>query len=210
MGTRNLICVFYKGRFVIAQCTQFDGYPEGQGVETLKFLQDSANVERLKGGLQHIYKLSHEELQQMEEEIKNLDIEAQKGDLMTGVHFVSSAIYTLWPSLSRDTGAEILEIVAQATTENPVPIQLDLAFANHDLFCEWAYVADLDHGVYEVYGGAQLKDKAVNKRFNDVGNELDTVPAFVKSFSFNKLPATEIEFISALNKALDEDWVGRR
>ncbi|KAH9204812.1 hypothetical protein DL95DRAFT_398228, partial [Leptodontidium sp. 2 PMI_412] len=137
MGTRNLICVFYKGRFAIAQYTQFDGYPEGQGVEILKFLQDSANVERLKEGLQHIYIPSHEKLQHMEEEIKRLDIEAQKGGLMTGAHFISSAVYTLWPSLSRDTGAEILEIVAQATIENPVPIQLDLAFANDDLFCEW-------------------------------------------------------------------------
>ncbi|KAH9203741.1 hypothetical protein DL95DRAFT_399070 [Leptodontidium sp. 2 PMI_412] len=127
MGTRNLICVFYKRRFVIAQYTQFDGYPEGQG---------RPNVERLKEGLQHIYIPSHEKLQHMEEEIKRLDIEAQKGDLMTGAHFISSAAYTLWPSLSRDTGPEILEIVAQATTENPVPIQLDLAFANDDLFCD--------------------------------------------------------------------------
>ncbi|KAL5322949.1 hypothetical protein ACEPPN_007474 [Leptodophora sp. 'Broadleaf-Isolate-01'] len=117
---------------------------------------------------------------------------------MTDAHLITSAI------LSRDTGARILEIVAQATTENPVPIRLRLAFANDDLFCEWAYVADLDHGVYEVYGGVQLKDKAVNKRFNDIGNELDTVPAFVKGFSFNKVPATEMEFIS---KILGEDWV---
>jgi hypothetical protein len=62
MGTRNLICVFYKGRFVIAQYTQWDSYPEFQGAMVLNFLLDSAKIESLKKGLQHIYTPSHEEL----------------------------------------------------------------------------------------------------------------------------------------------------
>lgn len=32
MGTCNLICVYYKGRYAIAQYGQLDGYPSGQGV----------------------------------------------------------------------------------------------------------------------------------------------------------------------------------
>jgi len=47
-----------------------------------------------------------------------------------------------WPSLSRDTGAEILEIIAQATAQKHVPVVLELSFAN-DGRCEWAYVVDL-------------------------------------------------------------------
>ncbi|KAN0067163.1 hypothetical protein V8E54_014810 [Elaphomyces granulatus] len=84
MGTCNLICVYHKGRFVIAQYCQWDGYPEGQG--------------RL------IYRSA-----------------------------VGEKIISLWPSLLRDTGAKILEIVAQATAEKRVPIVLDLDF---DLSCE--------------------------------------------------------------------------
>lgn len=32
MGTRHLICVYYKRRFAIAQYGQWDGYPGGQGL----------------------------------------------------------------------------------------------------------------------------------------------------------------------------------
>ena len=32
MGTRNLVCVYYKGKFVVDQYEQFDGYPSRQGI----------------------------------------------------------------------------------------------------------------------------------------------------------------------------------
>ncbi|KAF2194392.1 hypothetical protein K469DRAFT_773578, partial [Zopfia rhizophila CBS 207.26] len=54
-GTRHLICVFHKGRFVVAQYGQWDGYPEGQGVTLMKFLCVPINIQRLKDGLKHIY-----------------------------------------------------------------------------------------------------------------------------------------------------------
>ena len=102
--------------------------------------------------------------------------------------------------LSPHTGAGILEIVARATAEKPVPVQLHLGFAN-DSNCEWAYVVDLDHGVFEVFEGAEWKDKTVSKRFGDIGGEHVTVPAFVKSFSLTELPTTEEAFITSLNEA---------
>src|SRR4051794_28441422 len=58
MGTRNLICVVYNGRFVLAQRSSFDGYPEGQGAAVVKFLQYSGNIQRLKDGLEHTYEVS--------------------------------------------------------------------------------------------------------------------------------------------------------
>ena len=60
MCTPSLIYVFYNGRFVVAQCSQWDGYPEGQGMDILHFLLNSDNIERLKNGLQHIITLSAE------------------------------------------------------------------------------------------------------------------------------------------------------
>ncbi len=62
MGTRHLICVFYKCRFVVAQYGQWDGYPEGQGVTLMKFLRMPINIQQLKDGLEHIYKLSKQEV----------------------------------------------------------------------------------------------------------------------------------------------------
>lgn len=88
--------------------------------------------------------------------------------------------------------------MVQATAEKRVPIQLNLEFANDGLYCDWAYVVDLDNDVLEVYAGAQSKENATSKRFNDVGSEDDMVPALVKSFCFTEL-LTEEEFIAALS-----------
>ena len=164
MGTRSLICVFHKGRFVVAHYAPWDGYPEGegQGHRILKFLLVSANVERLKDGLEHIYEPSPEELRQLMKENYLLEEKLRKEAMLSGrylsVEGRRSAMDAGWPSLWLETGAGILEIIARATAEKLVPIQLDLEFAN-DSDCEWAYVVDLDHGMFEVFAGAVLKDE---------------------------------------------------
>jgi hypothetical protein len=112
-------------------------------------------------------------------------------------------IEEFWPSLARETGAGVLEIIAQATAEEGVSAVLDLEFANDSLFCEWAYVIDLDDEAFEVFAGAKSKDKTSSKRFDEIGGRRDTVPALVKSFSFTELPTTEDEFIGILNRALE-------
>jgi hypothetical protein len=202
MGTRNLVFIFYRGRFVVAQYGQWDGYPEGQGFKIFEFLQDLANIERLKEGLQHIYTPSKEQLQKIKKEIVRLDKEAREEGLLYSFEYVA-AINKYWPFLSRDTGARILEIIAESTAEKRVPIQLNLEFAN-DGYCEWAYVVDLDGGIFEVFSGLEQKCKAASQRFNDIGGEDDCVPALVKSFSFAELRITKQEFIAALNKVFEE------
>ena len=39
MGTRNLTCVIKDGKYRVAQYGQWDGYPEGQGMNILNFLK---------------------------------------------------------------------------------------------------------------------------------------------------------------------------
>jgi hypothetical protein len=91
----------------------------------------------------------------------------------------------------------------QATAETRVPVALNLEFANDSLYCEWAYVVDLDGEAFEVFAGAEWKDKTSSKRFNEIGERRDTVPDLVKSFSFTELPTTKAEFIGILNRALE-------
>ncbi|PGH06934.1 hypothetical protein AJ79_06407 [Helicocarpus griseus UAMH5409] len=207
MGTRSLICVFYKGRFVVAQYTQFDGYPEGQGLTILKFLVVPGNITRLTNGLENITLPSKEEIEEIYEKVNKLEREEELAKEKAGdFSFYSiNKMKTLYPSLSRETGGDILEVIASSTPEKKVPLSLFLEFANDGLFCEWAYVVDLDNEVFEIFGGAQKKADATNKRFNDVGKENDSVPAFVKSFSFNDLPAGEVEFMAALKEKLGGD-----
>lgn len=204
MGTRSLICVFYKGRFVIAQYSRWDGYPEGQGARLFKFLSNLANIERLKDGLQHIYTPDEEELNQMNENIEKLQkmIRAQNSDQNDedrAAGLINEAKPRLYLSLSGEAGAKILDIVAQATAEKRVPIELDLDFANNGMMCEFAYVVDLDHDELEVFEGSQYKAEATSKRFNDIGDEYDKVPWLVKSYTFTELPKTEAEFVNELN-----------
>ncbi|PGH13903.1 hypothetical protein AJ80_06172 [Polytolypa hystricis UAMH7299] len=202
MGTRHLICIFYKGRFVVAQYGQWDGYPDGQGATIFKFLVKPENIARLKEGLQFVYIPTNEELKEINEKVKKLDSEeSEKGIPTSGS---KSALNQIYPSLSRDAGGDILEIIAQGSEEKRIPTQLYMEFANDGLFCEWAYVVDLDDEVFEVYGGAEEKSKSASKRFHDVGDENETVPAFLKSFAFKELPATEKEFLDAFSNGEDE------
>lgn len=197
MGTRHLIFIYYQGRFAIAQYGQWDGYPEGQGFTILAFIRDPTNITRLKEGLNHIHTPTDTELEQL---YKEIDVPDENG-----IHFWGSDVLKkAWPSLSRDAGAKILEIIAQATAEKRVPVVLDSDFVYDGLFCEWAYVIDLDDKVLEVFQSTETKRESSSQRFKDVeGKGGGRVPALIKSFSFSELPATNEEFIAVMNEGLE-------
>ena len=130
MGTRHLICVYYKRRFALAQYGQWDGYPQGQGRDIYHWIwKNHGNIIRLKRGLSHVRVLTTEAVRTQ----------------------FSNAL--LPASLSRDTGSKIFELVACAKADEPVDVVLELDFVNDGLFCEWAYVLDLDDEVLEVWTG---------------------------------------------------------
>lgn len=196
MGTRHLVCVFYRGRFVVAQYGQFDGYPEIAGLTIVRFLIGAGNIERLKQGLEHIYTPTQEEEEQI---MKTMDQEQRE-------HFSRVIGYEKMklscPSMSRTTSSEVLEVVAKATAEAPVPISLELEFIYDGLFCEWAYVVDLDAEVLEVFNGLEKEHAGSSQRFKGVeGAEAGQVPSVVKSFAFAELPTTEADFMAVVCEA---------
>jgi hypothetical protein len=209
----SLICIYYRDRFVLAQVCEWGGFPQekGHGMEILKFLWEPGNIERLREGLQHVATLTKEGQKQLLDTIfHDLESELALRD-PPFLRFSRGQIYesadcnmlAAWPSLSGDTGAGILKIITQATAEKHVPILLGLSFANtHG--CRWAYVLDLDQNVFEVFGDIETKQEASTTRFNDVGGEYDTVPAFLQSFSFAELPATGKDFMRVLKTAMKE------
>lgn len=123
----------------------------------------------------------------------------------------------LYPSMARETSAGILGIIARAgqTEETDgaeddkekkvkkIPVKLELEFAN-TLFCEWAYVVDLDKEVMEVYGDCERKHDG--HRFKDVGDETSAVPAFICSLDFSEiyLMKSDREFLEKVKKACEE------
>jgi len=104
------------------------------------------------------------------------------------------------PSMSRDCGAQILSLVAYATEK--VPIRLQPEFIVDWLFCEWAYVVDLDNEVLEVYKGKRARDEGNKGRFDDEDyvKELDDVPNLIAKYESEALRSLDVKkFVDGVN-----------
>jgi hypothetical protein len=123
MGTRGLTKVIKNDKIVVAQYGQWDHYPSGQGLTALRFLRDENNVDKLEKGLYWLY------------EVNDQDVEETYN--RTGENF-----QTAYPSLIRDTGAEILELIAEA--KGAIPVLLNTDFEKDELFCEGVFTVNLD------------------------------------------------------------------
>ena len=185
MGTRNLTVVQHDGQYKLAQYGQWDGYPSGQGKTILEFLRDKFDREKFISRLNACKLLSDEEVAALDKD------------------FSADDWTKLYPSLSRDTAAEVLEYIQEST--EPVPIQKDFSFAGDSLFCEWAYVIDLDANMFEVYKGFNQTPVLGGSRFYDLQNKLtsDSTDKYYPvrleyAWRLEALPTNE-EFLTALN-----------
>ncbi len=201
MGTRHLIVVILNGRWYIAQYGQWDGYPSVVGMQLVRLLASPDLVARVRAGLPHTYEPDEAALQTMWAQSVDaraiLDHEPDLGadGKMRSSQFTlfrrdpvacyAPELLDMLPSLSRETSGAILVLVAHATAKRPLPVRREPEFANDGLFCEWAYVVDLDADVLEVYEGAS--DKTPGHRFADVGADDASVPTFIVSVPFGEL-----------------------
>lgn len=149
MGTRNLTAVIKDTEYKVAQYGQWDGYPEGQGEVVYDFLTGKGNLDKLKAGLDKVRWANEADFAKMRSAIGASEdgwINVEQGKMLN----------ERFPELSRDTGAEILELVANA--EREIALTDEHEFIKDDLFCEWAYVIDLDVNQLRVYAnGENLK-----------------------------------------------------
>lgn len=177
MGTRNLTCVVLNGEYKVAQYGQWDGYPSGQGLTALRFLRDM-DRDSFVAKVAAARWITQEEL---------------------------TAIGASWEEthghLSRDHGAEILGLVAAA--DDGIALIKKLDFAADSLFCEWAYVIDLDKNTFEVFEGFNEQALAEGERFaflNDKAEREYKPIRHLHTFSLDSLPSEE-EFVAILEPA---------
>lgn len=198
MGTRNLTMVISNGKTKVAQYGQWDGYPEGQGKTIL-------------GTLKHIIHLG--QLGQFQTKVDNLkwlsEIEGSAVKIEADKNWQVN-----YPYLSRDCGGQILEAIHFGTMEvhagigerkkvefKIIGLVNEYEFAADSLFCEWAYVIDLDKGTFEVFRGFNKEPLTEADRFYPLQEgikESDEKYYPIKlliSYPLEKLPTIE-EFLS--------------
>lgn len=163
MGTRNLTVVILDGKHRVAQYGQWSGYPSGQGA-TIAYFLTTADLDAFRKAVSDCsYLTAHEQTKLYEgclghplsDEWLSLD--------------ESSKLDRAFPHLSRDAGGKILQLVLDGHRQ----LQDNYDFAADSLFCEWAYVVDLDTNHLEVYQGFNREPLAATERFASLKPEKD-------------------------------------
>lgn len=169
MGTRHLIRVIENGEIKVAQYGQWDGYPEGQGVTALEILSNPELLAGLRKNLSKVRWATEDDYRRISEV---LDL-PEDGWLT----FEQGEQYNaLVPHLSRDTGANILRIIAETTLQE-LPLGDSRDFIEDGLFCEWAYTVDFDENNFQVWTNGRT----------------------IVSYKLDQLPTTD-EFVALTNQ----------
>lgn len=189
--------VIHKEETKIAQYGQWDGYPEGNGVKILTFLRSKARVKKLTDKLKHVRFST-------EADEKKVQKFMDKMGCSNGWMNMDQAneYHEAFPYLSRDVGADILEMVANSK-DKEIVLADSTDFAGDSLFCEWAYVVDLDKRKLEVYSGFNKEPLAEDERFAKIAkaknsSEYEGIRC-IKKYDLDNLP-TKAEFIKELKE----------
>ncbi len=201
MGTRHLTIVIQKEKPVVAQYGQWDGYPEGQGVTVLNFLR-TVDMNRFKKRLKDVRFMNKRDESSLKKFMKKIGAENGLLDMDQ-----AKLYYNQYPYLSRNHGAEILQMIYDSVGK--VVLQNSISFAADSLFCEWAYLIDLDKNVLEVYEGFNQTPLEDGQRFKDLVNvEYSTGTYYpirhVKTYPLDELPTDE-DFVKELEPKEEEE-----
>jgi hypothetical protein len=198
MGTRNLTMVIQKEKPVISQYGQWDGYPSGNGFKILEFLR-TCNLDEFKEKIKKVRFSTKKDEKKVDMFLKSI------GCKDGWMNMDQSDLYKkAYPYSSRDIGADILQIVNESE-DTEIVLQDTTKFAADSLFCEWAYLIDLDNNNLEVYEGFNNTPLEVGQRFKDMeledalGGEQFYPIKCVKIYPLDKLPTNE-EFVKELEK----------
>ena len=148
MGTRHFIGVRQNGVFKVAQYGQWDGYPTGQGAKVLQFLKN-VGLKQFAEKVSKCVFIDSENIRQ-----KWISVGRSPEDTSPFVSIeLGNKFDAAYPQLSRDTGAGILTMVMES--EDGLELYDSSDFLEDGLFCEYAYIIDLDTNKLLCYSGGQ-------------------------------------------------------
>jgi hypothetical protein len=159
MGTRNLTVVIHKGEIRMAQYGQWDGYPDGVGRDIAKVLDGRSVVDFRKA----IEKCVFIDDATLEKYYKDA---GHDGGQFVNMD-VSGRVKAAHPLLNRDySGGAALKVMIEAPlSTTSFELRDGRDFAADSLFCEWAYVIDLDKETVEIYKGFNNTPLTESDRF---------------------------------------------
>lgn len=142
MGTRGAFGVIINEQEKIGY-NQFDSYPDGRGVENLRWLRGAIKNMDLLRKLAEDCLLVDEDKKPTKAEIKHLAASTNLG--------VSEQSTDDWYCLTRGTHGSIGEMLSCGYILDSHTFPFD------SLFCEWAYIVDLDRHKFDAYKGFQTE-----------------------------------------------------
>lgn len=144
MGTRGLFGFSIDGKKKVAY-NHFDSYPEGLGQDAVNAIQmviKENKMEQLKSNVASLKMITGDEEPTVEEQNmykKFADTNVSTGKL--------NDWYVLMRNLQ---GADIVPHILSGEVKHMVDAE---NFLKDTLFCEWAYIINLDSNMIEIYGG---------------------------------------------------------
>lgn len=197
MGTRHLIAVQQDGEYKVAQYGQWDGYPEGQGLNILYLLKLEGFIDALRATLSRVRFVEPEGRDKDFWDSYNAAAPEWSNEPDNRTDEQKRWFYTY---IHRNLGAEILtNIVNSDDTE--ILLNNQIEFSGDSLFCEYGYVIDLDANTFEVYRGFNKEPLAHDARFKDFKTPENRVDKeyfpinLIVCYTLDALP-TEEEFLA--------------
>lgn len=185
MGTRNLTCVYFNGEYKVAQYGQWDGYIDGVGKDVYDFIKkinEKNGWDEFKQELSLVEDISDKELKE-----RWVSAGADPNSDFVNMK-VSEDFKEMYPWLQRDAAAMILDYIDKGIVDK---VSNFIGFAADSLFCEWAYVLDLDENRFEIYKGFNKNKLDENERFkfleDDASEEYEPV-RLILSYDIENLP----------------------
>lgn len=138
MGTRHLQTVIDKnGVERVKQYGQWDGYPEGQGLDILRFLK-AADIEKYAAEVERINAITGEQAKEHDKFVKKLDKQR------LGYKEYRDAYREKYYFLSRDCGSDIHQLIS----DGKVPFVELTSNEEAAKWCEGFYTIDLKNMVF--------------------------------------------------------------
>lgn len=176
MGT-SAMYGFYKNGVTKATYSHWDGYPDGLGENVVEFIK-STTVNELNQIFDKLIMIDSNTKPTVEQ-IENC-LPYFNGSVSTGK---TDEWYCLLHKTQGDLNVYKTDLKYMIDDSN---------FIKSSLFCEWAYVINLDENVLEVYEGFQKEPQKNRYEKTESNNDYYNC-ALIKTFDLNNIPSNWTE-----------------